>query len=60
MTLAKTPRLKSLQVQGHEAYLTIDPQGNPAGTLYQVDMAHAGGPFARRSRARLSLWSSLV
>lgn len=45
VTLAKTPRLKSLQVQGHEAYLTIDPQGNPAGTLYQVDMAHAGGPF---------------
>ena len=33
VTLTVPPTLKSVQVRGHEAHLTINPQGNPAGTV---------------------------
>jgi chitodextrinase len=46
LTHATVPTLKSVEVMGREARLTIDPQGNPAGTLYRIEMSRGGGSYA--------------
>jgi chitodextrinase len=46
VTHATVPTLKSVEVMGREARLTIDPQGNPAGTLYRIETSRGGGSYA--------------
>jgi hypothetical protein len=46
ITLTVPPTLKSVLVRGHEAHLTINPQGNPAGTVYRIEMSRSGGEFS--------------
>lgn len=50
VTHAEAPGLKSVDVKGREAYLTIDPKGNPAGTVYQIEISEGGGDYTPASR----------
>jgi parallel beta-helix repeat protein len=45
VTLADVPGLSVASVSAGTVQLTIDPKRNPAGTFYQVEISHGGGPF---------------
>lgn len=46
VTLTVPPTLKSVLVRGREAHLTINPQGNPGGTVYRIEMSRSGGEYS--------------
>lgn len=45
VTFGVTPALKSMEVRGREAQLSIDPKGNPVGTMYRIEMSRGGGAY---------------
>lgn len=51
VTLANVPLLSNAERKGNEIELTIDAQGNPAGTRYRVEMRKGTGEFSPHSEA---------
>ncbi|MBL0059751.1 MAG: fibronectin type III domain-containing protein [Elusimicrobia bacterium] len=45
VTWANTPTVAAAGVRPQEVQLTIDPQGNPPGTVYRIEKSENGGAF---------------
>jgi chitodextrinase len=45
VTLAAVPSVSVKTVRGREVELTVNPQGNPAGTVYRIEMHGEGETF---------------
>jgi chitodextrinase len=48
VTLAAVPSVSVKTVRGREVELTVNPQGNPAGTVYRIEMHGEGGDLRSR------------